>query len=132
MSFVITIIMAMVIAMPLSASSTMLDKEPSVVSLDRMPEPVGGVAALGLAVKYPELAKKEGVEGVVLVKLTIASTGKIVKAEVSSPVRADLDQAALDAAKAVSWIPGKDKNGDSIETTIILPIKFKLAEKPKS
>lgn len=132
MSFVIAILSAMVIAMPSSASTSMSDQAPSVASLERMPEPVGGVAVLGQVVKYPELAKKEGVEGVVLVKLTIASTGKIAKAEVSSSVRADLDQAALDAAKAVSWIPARDKNGESIESTIILPIKFKLAEKPKS
>jgi TonB family protein len=99
-------------------------------TLERLPEPVGGMSALAKAVKYPEAACNEGIQGVVLLKVTLGASGEIQKTEVSTSVRADIDQAAVDAVKSITWSPAKDLTGKNIAVTFLLPVTFKLAPKP--
>ena len=50
--------------------------------------------------------------------------------DVIKGVRADLDEAATRAVQAVRWSPAT-KQGQSVETTVAVPIRFKLERKAK-
>ena len=73
---------------------------------------------------YPEMARKSGVEGIVVVKVLIDKKGNVEKAEIfkSIPV---LDDAALKAAKKCKFKPAKQRD-KLVKVWMIIPYKFKL------
>lgn len=74
---------------------------------------------------YPPAAKKEGVEGKVLLMLTIDPAGKVKAVEVTKGVRADLDEAAVASARMWVFTPAKRK-GVPVEAMVALPVTFRL------
>lgn len=85
----------------------------------------GGLDALREQIVYPEQAMREGVEGVVIVEATITKDGPASEMRVLRSVHPALDKAALAAVKGVRFKAGH-RNGKVIESTISIPIKFKL------
>lgn len=80
-------------------------------------------------IKYPELAFKQGVEGVVLVNFRISKEGKILKPYVSKGVHSALDQEALRMVKEMpNWSPAL-QNGEPREVAYQLPIRFELTNR---
>ncbi len=74
--------------------------------------------------KYPNIAKRMGWQGVVKVKLIIDRNGKLIHYSIEkSSKRKQLDKAALIAVKAILT---KNLPKPQTKTTIILPITFKL------
>lgn len=94
-------------------------------SLDVAPTPVDGMSALAQAVVYPKSALADSLEGRVLVSAQISATGTVKSVEVMTGVRKDLDDAALEAVRTILWTPAK-KNDKPVESSIIVPIQFKL------
>lgn len=75
---------------------------------------------------YPESARSAGVEGSVLVGITIGTDGSVENAWISSSSgNSDLDQAALQAAYGYHFAPAY-QNGTAIECNVNLPITFQL------
>ncbi len=75
---------------------------------------------------YPEMARQQGYEGVVLVAAEILADGRVGKAVISkSSGYAILDQTAIKAVKAWKFEPAK-KSGIPYKTWAELPIKFVL------
>jgi protein TonB len=58
---------------------------------------------------YPELAKKAGIEGMVVVKVLVNTKGDVEKAEIFKS-HALLDKAAIDAARQFKFKPGKQRD----------------------
>ena len=108
------------------------DKQVNIAS--KMPEFPGGQAAMTKYlidnVKYPEAAKKNGIEGIVYVGFIVTKNGKLDKIMVRSK-EVNLMLAA-EAIRVVSlmpkWIPGEN-NGVPVDVELTLPIYFKLAVK---
>ncbi|RPH93864.1 energy transducer TonB [candidate division KSB1 bacterium] len=96
------------------------------ITLDKYPE----IGSGGIQVTYPESAKKDSVQGTVYVKMTVTPDGKATEVHIEKGVRKDLDDAAMEAVRSVKWKPAEQK-GKPIECSIVLPIKFKLADKKK-
>jgi len=108
--------------------------DPSVSQKDlkaeKMPEFPGGQEAMSKFiienVKYPDAARKKGIQGKVLVTFTVTKTGKLTNISISQKVNDLLD---AEAARVVSimpdWIPGEDK-GAPVDVQMTLPITFKL------
>jgi len=73
---------------------------------------------------YPEMARKTGVEGTVVVKVLIDKKGNVEKAEIfkSIPI---LDEAALKAAKKCTFKPAKQRD-KIVKVWMMIPYKFKL------
>jgi protein TonB len=73
---------------------------------------------------YPELAKKAGIEGTVVVKVLVNTKGDVEKVEVlkSHPL---LDEAAIDAAKQFKFKPGKQRD-KFVKVWVSIPFNFKL------
>lgn len=98
---------------------------------DKMPEYKGGQEAMMKYivenVKYPEEAKKNGIQGKVFVSFTVTKTGKLDNVKV---VKTASDMLNAEALRVVSsmpdWVPGITK-GALVDVEITLPIMFKLS-----
>lgn len=94
-------------------------------SVDEMPMPVGGLYSIQSKIKYPEEAKRNGVEGKVFIQAFIDEDGNVVEAKVIKGIGSGCDEVALDAVKQTKFTPGK-QNGKPVKVQISIPIVFKL------
>jgi TonB family protein len=95
------------------------------VMVDQMPSPVGGMEDIGKRMKYPEEAKKQGIEGKVYVKLLIDEFGNPVNSKVVKGVHPLLDAEARDVLMKTKFTPGR-QNGKAVKVQVIVPIIFRL------
>jgi periplasmic protein TonB len=74
--------------------------------------------------KYPDLARKAGIEGIVVITVVIGTTGKVEDAKVfkSLPM---LDEAALEAARKCTFKPAKQRD-KFVRVKMNIPFHFKL------
>lgn len=89
---------------------------------------VGGQEAmtsyLTKTMKVPK--DKKTVEGTTYVRFTIDESGNVIDAKVLKGFDDKLDAIAVGAIKSMpKWIPALDKDNKSINSEIVLPIKFK-------
>jgi TonB family protein len=95
------------------------------------PVPLKGVDNLigKLTVSYPEEARKQQVEGIVVVGFTVQADGKATNFEVVQPVHPALDREALRAAQAanVPWKPAA-KNGKAQASKVLISSGFFLTD----
>lgn len=109
----------------LEKTLTYLAPEDYKVTVEKNPQPIGGIAALAQKVVYPETAKNAGVQGRVFIKAFIDENGTVVKTEVLKGIGAGCDEAAIEAVKNTKFTPGMD--GDTpVKTQVAIPILFKL------
>jgi protein TonB len=77
-------------------------------------------------VKYPDLARRAGVEGTVYVKVLIGKDGKPKKTLIEHSDNELLNKAAQEAVmKYRGFTPGI-QNGNPIQMWISIPIEFRL------
>ena len=75
---------------------------------------------------YPPDAKKKRIEGRVVVRLIVDSTGRPTECAVHAAEPSGyFEEAALGAARKTRFIPGK-KNGRPVRTLVLLPFAFRL------
>jgi protein TonB len=78
------------------------------------------MAALAKEAFYPREAIERGIEGDVIVLLTLTSAGGVAHAEVAtSSGHAILDAAALEAVRRINGLP-------STQRQVLLPVQFRL------
>ena len=95
------------------------------VAVEEMPQPIGGLQEIQKKIKYPEIAKRAGVEGKVFVRAFVDENGNVVNAEVVKGIGAGCDEAALDAILKTKFTPGKQR-GKPIKVQVTVPVLFKL------
>jgi TonB family protein len=116
----------------ISTTTQKIEKHADTASL--MPQFPGGQAVMTKFlienVKYPESAKKMGIQGIIYVGFIVTKSGKLEKIGVrSKEVNLMLAAEAIRVVKLMpKWIPG-EKNGVPVDIELTLPINFKLAEK---
>lgn len=111
------------------------DAEDVVQTPEKRPEFPGGTDALfkflSSNLKYPDDAKKEGVQGRVICQFTVNKDGSISDITVLRHVHPSLD---LEAVRVISimprWEPGV-QNGEKKRCKFKLPITFKLSTPKK-
>jgi protein TonB len=101
--------------------------------VDVMPEYPGGHEALIKSIvnefKYPEKAKKEGIEGKVLIEFVVDKSGNVSETKVIKGIGHGCDEEALRVVKLLKpFKPGMDK-GKPVDVKMVIPIAFKLADK---
>jgi TonB family C-terminal domain len=108
------------------ASLNVLPQEdPYAAFAEVMPEPVGGMAAIVKKVTYPEMARKNGIEGKVYVLVMVNEKGGVDDVKVIRGIGAGCDEAAVKAVKESKFTPGKNK-GVNVKVKLSLPIVFKM------
>ncbi|WP_081852517.1 M56 family metallopeptidase [Prevotella sp. 10(H)] len=85
-------------------------------------------AFIAANMKYPVEAQKEGLQGRVLVKFMVKSTGDITDISIVRGIDPLLDTEALRVVKSMpKWNPGK-KDGKAVDTYFTLPFVFRLSK----
>ncbi|HLE55611.1 MAG TPA: energy transducer TonB, partial [Rhodothermia bacterium] len=100
--------------------------EPEIfVIVEEMPVLIGGMERLHDLIRYPELAIKAGIEGLVVVTFVVEPDGSISNREVVRSSGELLDNAALDAVGKVRFTPGKQR-GKPVRVRFSLPVRFRI------
>ncbi len=89
------------------------------------PAPEGGYKALQASIKYPEEMREAGIEGLVVVRAYIETTGTVSSLKVVKSTHEGLNQAAIDAFQSVRFIPAMSGE-DPVGVYVAVPFKFRL------
>ncbi|WP_456426909.1 energy transducer TonB [Rhodocaloribacter sp.] len=102
------------------------EPEPEIfVVVEEMPVLIGGLKGLQAKIRYPELAKKAGVQGRVIVQFVVNEQGDVENATVIRGIGGGADEEALRVISAAKFKPGKQR-GRPVKVRMSLPILFKL------
>ncbi len=98
--------------------------------VDNSPNPAGGMEGwldyLSKNVKYPEVARNEGIEGTVYLSFIVQKDGSLADPKVMKGVSKSIDAEAIRVIKeAPKWEPGTQR-GRPVNVMMRLPIRFKL------
>ncbi len=74
---------------------------------------------------YPEIAKKAGIEGTVLLHLFVDETGKVIKVLVAQSLEPSIDRAAVKAAKNTTFHPALQRD-KPVGVWVAYPVRFRL------
>jgi protein TonB len=99
------------------------------VPYDEAPQLIGGVQSISRNLVYPELARKAGVEAVVVVGVLIDAHGNPIKTQIlkSSNSSIGFDEAAEAALMRTQWVPAKQRD-HAVAVWVSVPIRFHLRE----
>ena len=102
------------------------EEEPEIfIIVEQMPELIGGQAAIANETKYPEIARKAGVEGRVFLQFTVNEQGNVQDVVVTRGIGAGCDEEAERVVNLMKFTPGKQR-GKAVKVRMSLPITFKL------
>ena len=105
--------------------------EPEIFMIvEQMPTFPGGEAALHgylqKNIKYPPVARENGISGTVYVNFVVTETGKIKDIKILRGIGGGCDEEAVRVIKAMpTWKPGKQR-GKPVKVSFNCPINFKL------
>ena len=102
------------------------EPEPEIfVVVEEMPELIGGLGEIQRKIKYPEIARKAGVEGRVILQFIVNENGSVTEPAVVRGIGAGCDEEALRVVREAKFKPGKQR-GKAVKVKMSLPITFKL------
>ncbi len=110
--------------------SDTITKDEVFVVVEDMPSFPGGEKArnnyFAKNVKYPEVARKEGIEGRVFVTFVVDKDGSIADVKILRGIGGGCDEEAIRVIENMpKWIPGKQR-GKDVRVQFNMPIVFKL------
>ena len=81
-------------------------------------------------IKYPAIARENGVEGAVVIQFVVEKNGSVTDAKIVRDIGAGTGDEALRVVElmnkeGIKWIPGKQR-GRAVRVQFTLPVKFKL------
>ncbi len=81
-------------------------------------------------IKYPAIARENGVEGGVVIQFVVEKDGKVTDPKIARDIGAGCGQEALRVVnlinkKGIKWTPGKQR-GRPVRVQFTLPVKFRL------
>lgn len=101
------------------------DTEDFFVAVQQMPELKGSLQDLQAKAKYPEMARKAGIEGQVIVQFIVNEQGRVEDPRVIRGIGAGCDKEALRVVKQAQFVPGRQR-GKPVRVQYSIPIIFKL------
>ncbi len=98
--------------------------------VEQMPRFQGGDAGLfkylGKNIRYPEIARDAGIQGIVYIRFEVDKDGKVKDARVLRGIGGGCDEEALRVVKAMpTWEPGRQR-GEPVRVQYTLPVRFVL------
>jgi protein TonB len=97
------------------------------VIVENMPEVIGGYEQIVKDVVYPELARKAGITGVVVVQVLITEDGKPQDPRILRSASEILDKAAVAAILKQTFKPGRQR-GRAVRVQMSIPVTFRLQQ----
>lgn len=106
------------------------EEEKPYVHVEQMPEFPGGLQALlqhiSNELKYPETAKDNGIEGMVVVQFVVKADGTVGDVKVTRSLDPDCNKEAVRLVRSLPrWTPGRH-NGRAVTVYYTLPIRFRI------
>ncbi|MCS7081769.1 MAG: energy transducer TonB [Bacteroidetes bacterium] len=102
--------------------------EPEVfVVVEEPPEIIGGLERLQQLIRYPDLARKAGIEGLVIVEVLVDPEGRPHRPQLIKRAGGGLDEAALEAVMQLSFKPGRQR-GKAVWVRFAIPVRFRLQD----
>ena len=102
------------------------EEEPEIfIVVEEMPEIIGGLASLYAVLEYPELARKAGIEGQVVVQFVIEVDGTATNLAVIKSANDILDAEAIRAVSQLTFKPGRQR-GKAVRVKYAMPVRFTL------
>lgn len=95
------------------------------VVVEQMPELIGGLAELQSRIRYPEMARRAGIEGRVYVQFIVNERGEVENPQVIRGIGGGCDEEAIRAVSQASFKPGMQR-GRPVRVQYSLPIVFRL------
>ncbi len=95
--------------------------------VERDPQLIGGLEGLQRNVRYPEIARKAGIEGRVFVQFVVNERGEVENPVITRGIGGGCDEAALEAVKMARFSPGTQR-GRPVKVQYSLPVTFRLAD----
>ena len=106
--------------------SQQVDKDGIFLNVEKMPAIKGGFSAVGKKIKYPKIAIKMRMQGVVYIGFVVNPEGKVENPKILKSVAEVLDEEALRVVeKEIEFEPGYHE-GKAVPVRFVLPIKFQL------
>jgi TonB family C-terminal domain len=93
-----------------------------VYEVDEPPQPVVQVQP-----EYPEVARKAGLEGRVIVAAVVDENGNVIQASIHSSTNSIFNEAALEAAKKMKFKPARQKD-IAVKVKVLIPFVFRLTK----
>ncbi len=104
-----------------SASLSQMDETPvNFVPYDEPPVVIGKISPV-----YPEFAKRNKVQGTVVLEVEVLKDGSVRKIHVKRSVPGGLDEAAVEAVRKIKFQPGRS-SGHPVDVLLIIPVEFTL------
>lgn len=101
------------------------DEEDFFVAVEQMPELIGGLAKLQGSIQYPDMARKAGIEGRVIVQFIVTENGTVENPRVIRGIGGGCDEEALKAVRQAHFKPGRQR-GKAVRVQYSLPVVFRL------
>jgi len=104
---------------------------PQFLPIEDQPKIIGGYEAIRKNLKYPESARKDGIEGVVYVKALIGIDGIPERIELMKGLgNSGCNEAAIEAVSKVKFTPAMQDN-KPVRFWFAIPIRFRLPDTEK-
>ncbi len=101
------------------------EEEDFFVAVEEMPQLKGGLAGLQSQINYPEMARKAGIEGRVIIQFVVTENGNVEDPRVIRGIGGGADEEALRVVKQAQFEPGRQR-GKPVRVQYSLPITFQL------
>ncbi len=98
--------------------------------VEQMPQFPGGdkemLSFISQNLRYPAAAQENGIQGRVIVRFVISTTGEVTNVTIARSLDPICDKEAIRVIKMMpKWIPGK-QNGNAVSVNYSVPVVFKL------
>ncbi len=104
-----------------SSSLSQVDETPvNFVPYDESPVVIGKISPV-----YPEFAKRNKVQGTVVLEVEVLKDGSVRNIRVRRSVPGGLDEAAIEAVRKIRFQPGRS-SGQPVDVLLIIPVEFTL------
>ncbi|TVQ67159.1 MAG: energy transducer TonB [Balneolaceae bacterium] len=95
------------------------------VVVEEMPELIGGLGELQRQIRYPEMARRAGIEGRVFIQFIVNERGEVENPIVMRGIGGGADEEALRVVSQARFVPGMQR-GRPVRVQYSLPIFFRL------
>jgi periplasmic protein TonB len=111
---------------PAAKQEVVEDEEPAIfLVVEQDPELIGGLEGLQRSIRYPEIARKAGIEGSVFLQFVVDEKGNVIDPVVTRGIGGGCNEAALEAVRKAKFKPGMQR-GKPVKVQYNLPIRFRL------
>lgn len=95
------------------------------VVVEDMPELIGGLASIQREIRYPEMARRAGIEGRVFIQFIVNEQGDVENPQIIRGIGGGADEEALRVVRQAKFTPGMQR-GRPVRVQYSLPISFRL------